>query len=416
MPLFKLMMPLKSVVNSWRTLSPAARLLVTNGLAFNLGFYMMLPYLAHHLGSTLGLTGWITGLILGIRVFSQQGLFLLGGTLGDRLGYRPAILSGCLIRAFGFALLGWADSVPVLIMAAFLTGFAGALFTPCAQAYLAAECRDAEQRHQAFALHNLASEVGMLLGPLAGLWLTNLSYAATGCISGGIFLLLTILQWCYLPQGVFASQSAPVSVLTQWHSIWLNRPFLRFTLSAAAYPILFHQLYLAIPAYIQSTHQPASLLSSVFVITALIGVMLQLPVTHWVKTRLGLPRAIGIGLVCMGGSYVTMLCLADIPVMAVTLQAVLFSFGSILCYPLFSVRLPYYAGNGQLGSYYGFHASFGGCVALLSNVIVGRMLGNPGTKPPEILWYVLFGVGVLFGWLLYRQLSSEDKQSESRAC
>ena len=416
MPLFKLMMPLKSVVNSWRTLSPAARLLVTNGLAFNLGFYMMLPYLAHHLGSTLGLTGWITGLILGIRVFSQQGLFLLGGTLGDRLGYRPAILSGCLIRAFGFALLGWADSVPVLIIAAFLTGFAGALFTPCAQAYLAAECRDAEQRHQAFALHNLASEVGMLLGPLAGLWLTNLSYAATGCISGGIFLLLTILQWCYLPQGVFASQSAPVSVLTQWHSIWLNRPFLRFTLSAAAYPILFHQLYLAIPAYIQSTHQPASLLSSVFVITALIGVMLQLPVTHWVKTRLGLPRAIGIGLVCMGGSYVTMLCLADIPVMAVTLQAVLFSFGSILCYPLFSVRLPYYAGNGQLGSYYGFYASFGGCVALLSNVIVGRMLGNPGTKPPEILWYVLFGVGVLFGWLLYRQLSSEDKQSESRAC
>ncbi len=416
MPLFKLMMPLKSVVNSWRTLSPAARLLVTNGLAFNLGFYMMLPYLAHHLGSTLGLTGWITGLILGIRVFSQQGLFLLGGTLGDRLGYRPAILSGCLIRAFGFALLGWADSVPVLIIAAFLTGFAGALFTPCAQAYLAAECRDAEQRHQAFALHNLASEVGMLLGPLAGLWLTNLSYAATGCISGGIFLLLTILQWCYLPQGVFASQSAPVSVLTQWHSIWLNRPFLRFTLSAAAYPILFHQLYLAIPAYIQSTHQPASLLSSVFVITALIGVMLQLPVTHWVKTRLGVPRAIGIGLVCMGGSYVTMLCLADIPVMAVTLQAVLFSFGSILCYPLFSVRLPYYAGNGQLGSYYGFHASFGGCVALLSNVIVGRMLGNPGTKPPEILWYVLFGVGVLFGWLLYRQLSSEDKQSESRAC
>ena len=416
MPLFKLMMPLKSVVNSWRTLSPAARLLVTNGLAFNLGFYMMLPYLAHHLGSTLGLTGWITGLILGIRVFSQQGLFLLGGTLGDRLGYRPAILSGCLIRAFGFALLGWADSVPVLIIAAFLTGFAGALFTPCAQAYLAAECRDAEQRHQAFALHNLASEVGMLLGPLAGLWLTNLSYAATGCISGGIFLLLTILQWCYLPQGVFASQSAPVSVLTQWHSIWLNRPFLRFTLSAAAYPILFHQLYLAIPAYIQSTHQPASLLSSVFVITALIGVMLQLPVTHWVKTRLGLPRAIGIGLVCMGGSYVTMLCLADIPVMAVTLQAVLFSFGSILCYPLFSVRLPYYAGNGQLGSYYGFYASFGGCVALLSNVVVGRMLGNAGTKPPEILWYVLLGVGVLFGWLLYRQLSSEDKQSESRAC
>ncbi len=187
----------------------------------------------------------------------------------------------------------------------------------------------------------------------------------------------------------------------------MNRPFLRFTLCAAAYPILFHQLYLAIPAYIQSAHQPASLLSSVFVITELIGVVLQLPVTHWVKTSLGVPRAIGIGLACMGGSYMAMLCLADMPVMAVTLQAMLFSFGSILCYPLFSVRLPHYAGDGHLGSYYGFYASFGGCVALLSNVFIGRLLGSAGSRPPEVLWYVLIASGVLSGWLLYRQLSFE---------
>ena len=137
---------------------------------------------------------------MGMRVFSQQGLFLLGGTLGDRIGYRPAIIWGCLIRSFGFALLGWAGHLPLLLLAAFLTGFAGALFTPCAQAYLAAECRTATQRQQAFALHNLASEAGMLLGPLVGLLLTNLSYTMTGLVSGGVFFLLTGLQWFYLPK------------------------------------------------------------------------------------------------------------------------------------------------------------------------------------------------------------------------
>ena len=91
-------MVFRAGLDSWWALSPAARVLVTNGLAFNLGFYMMMPYLAQHLGGTLGLAGWVSGLIMGMRVFSQQGLFLLGGTLGDRIGYRPAIIWGCLVR------------------------------------------------------------------------------------------------------------------------------------------------------------------------------------------------------------------------------------------------------------------------------------------------------------------------------
>ena len=183
----------------WRGLSPAARVLVANGLAFNLGFYMLMPYLAQHLGADLGLAGWITGLVMGLRVFSQQGLFLLGGWLGDRLGYRRAIVWGCCLRGVGFVLLGWAQTLPLLLLAAFLTGFAGALFTPCAQASLAAQCPDLSQRRYAFTLHNVASEVGMLLGPLIGLALLNVDFRLTGCVAGALFLLFGALQWRLLP-------------------------------------------------------------------------------------------------------------------------------------------------------------------------------------------------------------------------
>lgn len=400
-------MVFRAGLDSLRALSPAARVLVTNGLAFNLGFYMMMPYLAQHLGGTLGLAGWASGLIMGMRVFSQQGLFLLGGTLGDRIGYRPAIIWGCLVRSFGFALLGWAEHLPLLLLAAFLTGFAGALFTPCAQAYLAAECRDPNQRQQAFALHNLASEAGMLLGPLVGLLLTNLSYTMTGLVSGGVFFLLTGLQWFYLPKRVEPVQPIETRVFRQWHAIVKNRSFLRFTLFSAAYGVLFHQLYLSVPAFIQSQHQTAGLLGSVFTITALIGVVLQLPASQWVQRSLGMPRAIGLGLAVMGLSYLMMSWLAHWPVMASIMQAVLFSLGSILCYPLFSARLPHYAQSGQMGSYYGFYASFGGCVALLSNLVIGSLLGAAGSVPPVWIWYGLAVCGVGAGWLLYRQLSQE---------
>jgi len=159
---------MRRVLTTLSSLSPAARVLILNGLTFNFGFYMLMPYLAGHLSENLGLAGWAVGLVLGIRVFSQQGLFLLGGLLGDRIGYRRAILIGCAVRCVGFAVFGFSESLAVLLLAACLSGFAGALFTPCAQAYLADECQDAQLRKQAFALHNMASTAGMLIGRWPG--------------------------------------------------------------------------------------------------------------------------------------------------------------------------------------------------------------------------------------------------------
>lgn len=392
---------------AWQRLSPAARLLVANGLAFNLGFYMMMPFLAQHLGGTLGMAGWAAGLVMGMRVFSQQGLFLLGGTLGDRIGYRPAIIWGCLVRSAGFALLGWAEHLPLLLLAAFLTGFAGALFTPCAQAYLAAECRDATQRQQAFALHNLASEAGMLLGPLAGMLLTGVSYGLTGLVSGGVFLLLTWLQWRVLPGEPPRTRAVTESVWQQWHSLLRNRAFLRFTALASCYSLLFHQLYLAVPAFIHSQPHATWLLGSVFTVTALIGVCLQLPASHLVQQRLGTAGGMGLGLALMGSSYLLLAWLAAWPALAVLGMAVVFSLGSILCYPLFSAHLPYYAGSERLGGYYGFHASSGGCVALLANVGIGAALGEAGSTPPVAVWYGLAIAGIMAGLLLYLQLQTE---------
>jgi hypothetical protein len=37
---------------------------------------------------------------------AQQEMFLIGGTLADRLGYKAPIMVGPLLRTFGFGLLG----------------------------------------------------------------------------------------------------------------------------------------------------------------------------------------------------------------------------------------------------------------------------------------------------------------------
>ena len=112
------------------------RLLLVNQFAVNTGFYLLIPYLATHLGN-LGMSAAVIGIVLGVRTLSQQGLFLLGGTASDRLGPRTAILAGCALRAVGFGLFAIGESLAVVLAASVLSGLAGALFNPAVRAYIA---------------------------------------------------------------------------------------------------------------------------------------------------------------------------------------------------------------------------------------------------------------------------------------
>ena len=96
-------------LHTWSRLNPLLRLLILTQLAFNIGFYAVLPFLAEHLGTAIGMAGWMVGLVLGLRTFSQQGLFVVGGALADRYGVRPVVLAGCVLRIAGFVWLGYAD-------------------------------------------------------------------------------------------------------------------------------------------------------------------------------------------------------------------------------------------------------------------------------------------------------------------
>ncbi|NUS43586.1 MAG: MFS transporter, partial [Mycobacteriaceae bacterium] len=162
------------ILAEFRTFDRPARMLMVNQFAINLGFYLLMPYLAGYLSGTVGLAAWTVGLVLGVRNFSQQGMFLIGGTLADRLGYKPLIVAGCLLRTVGFLLLAVVQSLPALIIASAATGFAGALFNPAVRAYLAADA--GERRVQAFALFNIFYQEGILAGTLLGLALLAVDF------------------------------------------------------------------------------------------------------------------------------------------------------------------------------------------------------------------------------------------------
>lgn len=118
-------------------MTPLPRLLILTQLAFNVAFFAVLPFLAEHLGRTIGMAGWLVGLVLGLRTFSQQGLFVVGGALADRYGVRPVVLAGCLLRIAGFGWLGYAERAWAVLASVLLIGFAAALFSPAVESEVA---------------------------------------------------------------------------------------------------------------------------------------------------------------------------------------------------------------------------------------------------------------------------------------
>ncbi|WP_230990078.1 MFS transporter [Rhodococcus oxybenzonivorans] len=180
-----------------RSFPLSVQLLVLNQYGVNTGFYMLVPYLSLHLTGNLGLSLTITGLVLGVRTLSQQGLFLIGGTAADRLGPHRVIIAGCALRSVGFAVFAFGTSVPALLAASILSGLAGALFNPAVRSYIAVA--EPTRRAEAFAVFNVFAQAGALSGPLIGSALLAVDFRTVAIAAAVIFAALTLAQLRFLP-------------------------------------------------------------------------------------------------------------------------------------------------------------------------------------------------------------------------
>ncbi|POX37485.1 MFS transporter [Streptomyces sp. Ru73] len=359
-----------------RSFSSPVQLLMANQFAINLAFYMLMPYLAAHLSHGLGLAAWAVGLVLGVRNLSQQGMFLIGGTLADRFGYKAPIMAGCLLRTVGFGLLGWVDNVPALLAASAATGFAGALFNPAVRAYLAAEA--GERRVDAFATFNVYYQAGMLLGPLVGLALLVADFRLVCTTAAVLFAVLTLLQWRALPARREHAEDRG-GVLTQWRTVLSNRPFLLFSAAMTGSYLLAFQVYLALPLAASDAlgARGTTVTSGLFVVSAAVAVAGQLRLTRWAKRQWQPGAALVRGLATMGLAFLPLALTppgSTVAVVASLVAAVaLLAAGSAVVYPFEMDTVVALSGNRLVATHYGLYNTFSGLGITLGNLVIGAL-------------------------------------------
>ncbi|MFC8343570.1 MDR family MFS transporter [Streptomyces sp. NPDC057280] len=380
-------------------LTPLLRLLILTQLAFNVGFFAVLPFLSGHLGQAVGMAGWLVGFVLGLRTFSQQGLFVVGGALADRYGIRPVVLAGCALRIAGFAWLGYATRTWAVIGAVLLIGFAAALFSPAVESEVARQAVVHERatgtsRTRVLALFTVAGQAGAFVGPLLGALLLSVDFR-TVCLAGaGIFVLVLAGHAWLLPQHIPGRER--VRLEGGVRLLLRNRRFLALCCAYGACLLAYNQLYLALPAEVERVTGTQAPLAWLFALSSLLVVTAQLPVTRWVGDRLEPRRSMAVGLLLISAGFavVALARPAERTGTAGLLPAagfvVLLTLGQMLVAPVSRAWVPDLAEDGRLGLYTGALSSVSGLVVLIGSSATGTLLDTG--LPAAAAWLALAAV------------------------
>jgi MFS family permease len=372
----------------FRSFPLSVRLLLTNNLVGQTGFYMLIPFLAGYLLADVGLSAAVVGTVLGVRNLSQQGLFLVGGTIADRVGARGVILVGLTIRAVGFALFAVGGSLVVVLAATVLTGFSGALFNPAVRAYIARD--SAERAASAFALFNVFGYVGSALGPLVGTLLVALGFRLTAAMSAAIFLLLTFAQLTFLP--AHRVQRAEHGVLRDMRNLFSHKVFWAFSVALAGNIALQCQIYLILTLQarrVAGPHSPAAV-AALFLVDTAVVLLLQVRITRRFAHGERGP-VMAVGMATMGAAFVIPplaapyigpggggALAAAARLVPVLLAVVVLTVGLMIVQPFVNELIAMYGGERLTGTYFGAFYLVAGLLSVGLASAVGAAVDRAG--------------------------------------
>ncbi|MFU7712258.1 multidrug efflux MFS transporter MdtH [Aeromonas veronii] len=366
-----------------------------------LGFFVVMPMISLRFVDQLGWAAGLVGLALGLRQLTQQGLGIFGGSLADRFGARPLIVTGMLLRAVGFATLAWADSGAMLIFSCFLSGLGGCLFDP-PRAALVIKFTRPHERGRFISLLMMLESAGAVTGALLGSWLLRFDFTYVCLLGAGLFTLAALCNWTLLP--AYRLSVKPTPMREGLGQVLADRAFCRLVLILSGYYMLWVQVMLIFPILVKQLSGTTTAVGWMYSLETALSLALLYPIARFSERRYRLESrlmagillmTVGIGLVAfvstLSGIFVLLAC---------------FYLGIIICEPARETLMTRLANPTARGSYMGF-SRLGLALGGMTGYVGGGSLYDFSLQQgqPALPWLVLGTIGVATMLLLARCFS-----------
>ncbi|MDN3357945.1 MFS transporter [Actinomadura sp. DC4] len=386
-----------STLRQFRSFGRPAQILFINEIGVTIALLMLAPYLADHLVHGIGVAVWLVGIVMSLRHFSE-GLFVIGGTLADRIGYKPMIIAGCLLKSGGCAMFAAFTSLPWLIAASVITGISSALFIPANRAYLAHE--ESERIVDAFAVFSVCRRLGVLLGPLLGIPLVHFGFRMVSLTSVAILLALAVAQWRLLPAITGPETGSSRPIWADWREALSNRPFLAFAATMFASYALHFQITFGLPLEIRRISGGHAGMTALFVISAVLGLALQVRLITWCEKFWTPGQAMVRGLIVMSLAFIPLMLpplhgSTVIRLLPILVCAAALSIGSMMLHPFEMATIANLSEGRVIGTYYSVNNLLSGFGGVFGNLVSAAAISlSHSTGIASLPWLVLLLLGL----------------------
>lgn len=362
------------------------------------GFFLIIPLLSVHFVDGLGWAAAFLGMVLAVRQFTQQGLTMFGGALADRWGAKPLILTGVLVRALSFMVMGTADSKPLLLLSGILVALGGALFDAPIRASIASLARP-EEMQDYYARVGIARNLAQMIGPAVGAFLIGFNFQSVGFGAAGFFMLTFLAVWWGVPSisGSLLDENEDgghSTVFDRLKLVFTDRPYVLFTVLSIGFWFMWVQLALSLPLAAKALSGSNSGVGAFLTVNSLIALSLQFP-TIWLIRRYFRPQQ-----ALFAGTAITAIGLGTVAFAQkmphLYFSAFLFSLGVVLVMPNIQTVAAVMADASSRGAYLGFNALALAVGGGLGNMVGGALLDLADTFAMHGLpWLIFCGLGGL---------------------
>lgn len=358
---------------------------------------MVIFFLTLYMTRELGFTVVQAGSVMSAYGAGSMLGTYLGGRLCDRIGaYHVQKLSlgvsAALLVALQWPRGEWVLAALLLALAAFTDAL-----HPANAAATAQICTP-ELRPKGFALHRLAGNLGISVGPVVGGALAAVDYRWLFWADGLTSLLACALAFVFLrragPHGETHAAPARPAV-----PAWRNAPFLRLLPLVFGIGLVFSQFFSTYPLYLRRHYGLAeSGVGRLIAVNTLLIVAVEMALMHTLRRR-SPSRVIAAGTLLLGLGFGLTAFGATVPF--AVFSVVVWTFGEILTLPMLLTLTTLRSDPAAMGEYQGLTSLSFAVATTFGPLLATRLWDAAG---PEWVWYACaaLGAAMALGFLRMR--------------
>ncbi|GLF91307.1 putative MFS-type transporter YqjV [Bacillus safensis] len=340
--------------NNLRTLHPLSWTIIIGTIFGRMATSMSIPFLAVYLTQVKGASASSAGLIIAVSSLIGIVASFYGGYVSDRIGRKKVMLLSIFGWSLVFVGFAFADAIWVFFLMNALNGLCRALFEPTSKALLS-DVTPSSIRLFVFNLRYTAINIGVIFGPLLGLYLGSSKTTFPFLVAAFIYLLYGLtLTWQFQKHPVAAPESTKqISVKKALSIIQKDTVFSIILIGVTLCSFGYSHLSSTLPQYLSASpliEDGPKLFGYLLSLNAVVVIVIQYPLIMIAK-RYSTILSLTTGNILLAGSLFAIAFSQSLGMLAFII--VVFTIGEVLLFAMMDLFVDNIAKPEVKGSYFG---------------------------------------------------------------